>query len=119
MGIRTSSLPNLSNPTNNTLLVGVNVINETPNNSVKITVANLKSFIVSESFLKANQSFIKANASYDTANSGSNYANSAFNYANSAYVWANSSYNFANTTANTLANTEIKLSAIFLYKFSL
>jgi hypothetical protein len=119
MGIRTSSLPNLSNPTNNTLLVGINVINETPNNSVKITVANLKSFIISESFLKANQAFIKANASYDTANSGSNYANSAFNYANSAYVWANSSYNFANTTANTLANTEIKLSASYGFANSL
>lgn len=119
MGIRTSSLPNLGNPTSNTLLIGINVVNETPNNSVKITAANLKSFIVVETFLKANQAFVKANASYDASNSAANYANSGFIYANSAYNWANSSYNFANTTANTLSNTEIKLSSAYAFSNSL
>ena len=119
MGIRTSSLPNLGNPTSNTLLIGINVVNETPNNSVKITAANLKSFIVAEAFLKANQAFVKANASYDASNSAANYANSGFIYANSAYNWANASYNFANTTANTLSNTEIKLSSVYSFSNSL
>lgn len=120
MGIRTSSLPNLGNPTSNTLLIGVNVINETPNSSVKITVANLKSFIIAESFLKSNQSFIKANASYNTANSASNYANSAFIYANSSYNLANDSYNLANTIlSNRLTNTEIKLSASYSFSNTL
>lgn len=119
MGIRTSSLPNLSNPSSNTLLIGINVVNETPNNSVKITAANLKSFIVLEPFLMANQSFIKANASYSFANTIANTANSSFVHANVSYGWANASYNFANTTANTLANTEIKLSASYAFSNSL
>lgn len=116
MGIRTSSLPNLSNPSGNTLIIGINVVAETPNNSVKITAANLKSFIIAESFTKANQSFTKANSAYDAANSSGNYGNTAFVYANSAYARANASYNFANTVSNTLSNAEIKLSSS--YNFS-
>lgn len=119
MGIRTSSLPNLGTPTSNTLIIGVNVVDETPNNSIKITVANLKSFIVSESFLKANQAFIKSNASYSQANSGSDTANASFMHSNSSYIWANASYDFANTIANSLANAEIKLSSSYAFSNSL
>lgn len=111
-----TNLPNLSSPVDTTILLATDF--QTATNSVKLTVANLRSYVVAPTLTYATAAFGRTNSAFIVANTASNTANAGFIQANSSYNLVNSVYDFANTINAGLSNTNIKLNSSYDYSNS-